>query len=314
MKTVFVSVAVFALGLLGLWLWTPDRARTGLEAAYLQSPDDMIEIAGTRLHVRDDGPEAAPAVIMVHGFGASLHTWEPWAEALAGDFRVVRFDLPGSGLSPPDPTGVYTDERSIELILALMDDKGLDRASVIGNSIGGRIAWTLAARHPDRVDRLVLIAPDGFASRGFAYGEPAEVPAVLSLMRYVLPPWLVRPTLEDSYGDPSRLGEDTFRRYYDLLLAPGARGANLARLRQTVLTDPRPLLRGLKRPVLLVWGEKDRLIPVENAEDYLAALPDARAVTFPDLGHVPHEEAPKRTLRPVRAFLAGQGSSGSQAP
>ena len=73
----------------------------------------MLTVAGTTLHVRDDGPKDAPAVILLHGFGSSLHTFEPWAEALKADYRVVRLDLPGSGLSPPDPTGDYTDTRSI---------------------------------------------------------------------------------------------------------------------------------------------------------------------------------------------------------
>ncbi len=305
MKTTLIVTVVLAtiFGVAAFRLWTPDRSRHKLEATYLRAPGDMTEVRGARLHVRDDGSETAPAVIMIHGFGASLHTWEAWARALAPSFRVIRFDLPGSGLSSPDPTGTYSDERSMDLILALMDQKGIASASLIGNSIGGRIAWTMGARHPGRVDRLVLIAPDGFASEGFAYGEPARVPAVLELMRYVLPEWIVRPTLKDSYGDPARLNQETFRRYYDLLLAPGARAANIARLRQTILTDPRPLLQGIEAPVLLLWGDKDRLIPVENAQDYLAALPNARLITFPDLGHVPHEEAPGRTLPDVRAFL-----------
>ncbi len=307
MKTVLIVVAILgaALAAAFFWLRTPDRSRQDLEANYLRAPEDMIEVGDARLHVRDDGPETAPAVIMIHGFGSSLHTWEAWARALTGDFRVIRFDLPGSGLTPPDPTGSYTDDRSIALILALMDQKGIASASLVGNSIGGRIAWTMGARHPERIDRLVLIAPDGFASTGFEYGKPASVPAVLELMRYILPEWLVRPTLKDSYGDPARLSEETFQRYYDLLLAPGSRGANIERLRQTVLTDPRPLLQRIDAPVLLVWGEKDRLIPAENAQDYLAVLPDARLVTFPDLGHVPHEEAAERTLGPVQAFLSG---------
>jgi pimeloyl-ACP methyl ester carboxylesterase len=97
------------------------------------------------LHVRDDGPKNAPAVILLHGFGSSLHTFEPWAEALKADHRVVRLDLPGSGLSPPDTTGDYTDTRSVILILILMDQLGIDKAAVVGNSIGGRIAWRAPA-------------------------------------------------------------------------------------------------------------------------------------------------------------------------
>lgn len=93
-------------------------------------------------------------------------------------------------------------------------------------------------------------------------------------------------------------------RYHALLLAPGNRQALLQRMRQTVLTDPVPFLRGIEVPVLLVWGELDAMIPVANAQDYLAALPDAKLVVLPGVGHVPQEEAPAESLVPVVDFLA----------
>src|SRR3954453_9410383 len=158
----------------GFWLYTPDRPRAALEAKYLASPGDYLDVAGLRLHLRDSGPKEAPAVIMLHGFGASVHTWEPWARGLSSDHRVICFDLPGFGLTGADPSGDYTDERTVQVLGPLMDRLGLPRASLVGNSIGGKIAWNFAACHPDRVDRLVLISPDGFASPGFEYGKKAE--------------------------------------------------------------------------------------------------------------------------------------------
>jgi len=296
------AIAVLLLAA-AAWLWTPDKPLRTLEAKYLRSPTDMIEIAGTRLHVRDDGPKTAPAIIMIHGFGSSLQTWEPWAKLLDHNYRVVRFDLPGSGLSAPDPRGDYTDARTISILLALMDRLGIAKASLIGNSIGGRIAWTFAAEHPDRVDKLVLISPDGFASPGFEYGHAPKVPATLGLMRYVLPKALLRASLKPAYGDPSALSDQTVSRYYDLMLAPGVRQALLCRMKETVLVDPRPLLERIKAPVLLLWGERDGMIPFSNAQAYLQYLPNARLVGLPDLGHVPQEEAPDKSLRPVLAFL-----------
>jgi pimeloyl-ACP methyl ester carboxylesterase len=303
-----VAAIIFALlciALLGaaLWLWTPDRSRAALEAKYLTQPGEMLEVAGMRLRVRDTGPKEAPALIMLHGFGSSLETWEPWARALQTDYRVIRFDLPGTGLSAPDPTGDYTDARSVEVLAALMDRLGLDRASLIGNSIGGAIAWTFAAQHPERIDKLVLISPDGFASPGFAYGETPDVPVMVKLMRYALPKALVRMNLEAAYGDPSKLTEETVDRYYDLMLAPGIRTAMIARMEQTVRRDPEPLLRRIKAPVLLVWGEKDAMIPFANAADYARVLPESTLASFPQLGHVPQEESPEQSLVPVRAFL-----------
>lgn len=296
--TLLVAVTAF-------WLWTPDRDLKSLEASHLRSAADRIDVGGQPLHLRDDGPRGAPAVILLHGLGASLHTWEPWARELASEFRVIRFDLPGSGLSPPDLAGDYSDARSLRLLLALMDQLGLQRASLVGNSVGGRLAWSFAARYPERVDKLVLVSPDGFASPGFEYGKAPEVPAVLGLMRVALPKAVLRMNLAPAYADPSALSEALLERYHDLLLAPGARQAMLQRMRQTVLQDPVPLLRQIQAPTLLLWGEQDAMIPVANAADYLNALPRATLVRLPALGHVPQEEDPVHSLAPLRAFLRG---------
>ncbi|MBC8057455.1 MAG: alpha/beta fold hydrolase [Rhizobiales bacterium] len=262
----------------------------------------MVEIDGWRLHVRDTGPKSAPAVILLHGFGASLHTWEAWARALAVDRRVIRFDLPGSGLSWPDPAGDYSDPRTLQLLIALMDRLGVPRASLVGNSIGGRIAWRFAAAQPARVEKLVLVSPDGFASPGFAYDKPPGVPFALKAMRYALPEPLLRMNLAPAYADKAVLTDALAQRYHDLMLAPGARDAMLARMAQTVLVDPLPLLRTIKAPTLLLWGERDALIPFANSADYLKAIPGSRLVMLPGVGHLPQEEAPG-SVAAVREFL-----------
>ena len=124
-----ILVAVLVAGAL-VWLYTPDKRWAALEAEYARPPSMFLDAAGVRLHVRDTGPRTAPAVILLHGFGASLQTWEDWARDLDRDHRVVRYDLPGFGLTGADPTGDYTDARGIAVLLALMDRLGLARASV----------------------------------------------------------------------------------------------------------------------------------------------------------------------------------------
>jgi len=299
-----LCLLVVAGAIAGVWLWTPDRPRAALQSKYQASAADTVSVENVRLHVRDSGAKSAPSVIMLHGFGSSLHTWEPWAEALQNEYRVIRLDLPGSGLSEPDPTGRYDDQRTMDLILALMDHLGVARAALVGNSIGGRIAWNFAAHHPERVTKLVLISPDGFASRGFSYDKKPDVPAMAHVMRYILPKSMVRSSLAQAYGDPSLLTDGAVDRYYELMLAPGSRSALIARMEQTILRDPVPLLRRIQVPVLLIWGDRDKMIPVGNAADYVREMPQAKVVTFPALGHVPHEEAPAQSLVPVKAFLA----------
>lgn len=290
--------------LLSLWLlWTPDLDRADLEHRYLAAPSDLVEVQGMRLHVRDSGPREAPAVLMLHGFGGSLQTWDAWAPALSGSLRVIRLDLPGSGLSNPDPTGDYSDGRSITLILALMDQLQLKRASLVGHSMGGRIAWTLAATHPQRVDKLVLVAPDGFNSPGEAYGEKPEVPVTLQLMRFTLPKWLLRLNLAPAYANTSTLTDERTTLYHDLMLAPGSRQALMARLQQRVLVDPRPLLQSISAPTLLVWGQQDAMIPLTNAADYTRAMPHSQLLGLEAVGHLPQEETPELSLPAVRDFL-----------
>lgn len=297
------GLALLAIVALALFLHTPDKSRAALEVAY---PGDYRIVDGLRLRLRDTGPRDAPTVILLHGLGASLETWEPWAQALSARFRVIRLDLPGFGLTGADPTGDYADTRTIKILVDLMDQLRVDRASLIGNSLGGRIAWNFAALHPDRVTRLVLVSPDGFASPGFVYDAPPKSPLMMRALPYIAPRGLLKSSLEAAYARPQKLSEKTVTRYRDMMLAPGVRTAILARMDQTILHDPAPILARITAPTLLLWGEKDGMIPISNAADYLRLLPHATLVRLPDLGHVPFEEDPVTSLPPVEHFLSGE--------
>ncbi len=296
-----VVLAVVAAGAVA-GLHVPDRQRGPLEARYAPPPSVFLDVLGLRLHVRDTGPRAAPAVILLHGFAASLHTWEAWARELERDHRVVRYDMPGFGLTGADPSGDYTDARAEAVLLALMDRLGVARASLVGHSMGGRIAWRFAALHPERVDRLVLVSPDGFASPELGYGETPHVPLLMRALPYVLPESMLRASLAPAYANPAMLTDALLARYRAMMLAPGVRRAIVARMGQQVLEDPVPLLGRVRAPTLLLWGEQDRMIPFANSADYLHALPHASLAALPGTGHIPQEETPA-SVGLVRAFL-----------
>lgn len=287
-------------------LWTPDRDRASLEARYARGPADFVDVAGVRVHVRDTGPRNAPAVVMLHGFGASLHTWDAWAAALDAGFRVIRFDLPGAGLSGTDPGDDYSDARAMDVLEALMAKLDIPRATLIGHSMGGRLAWRFAAANPSLVARLVLVAPDGFASTGYSYGTVPEVPLSMKLMPYVMPKFMLRMGLQPAYADPAVLTDALVDRYFDLMLAPGVRHAMVRKMAQSVLPDPQPLLGQIKAPVLLLWGEADAMIPVANAADYMSVLPKTTLVELPGIGHLLQEEGASAGLGPLRNFLASK--------
>jgi len=298
---VILLVVLLVLVGAGVWLYTPDKPLAALQAKY---GGEYIEAAGVKLRVKDTGPRDAPALILLHGFGSSLDTWDAWAAVLDTKYRVIRFDLPGFGLTGPDPSGDYTDQRALGILAALMDRLGVQRASLIGNSLGGKIAWNFAVDYPDRVEKLVLVSPDGFASPGFEYGKKPELPFVLRLLPYVMPRPMLRMNLAVAYADKSKLSDATLTRYEDMMRAPGDRAAMLDRMQQVMLENPEPLLRRIQAPTLLLWGEQDGMIPFTNAADYMRDIPHAKLVALPGLGHVPFEEAPAESIAPVMTFLA----------
>jgi pimeloyl-ACP methyl ester carboxylesterase len=300
---ILVGTAICMFVAILVWLWTPDKDEKELRALYAKPPSEFRSVAGIQLHIRDTGAKTSPALVLLHGFGSSLHTWDTWASVLERDYRVIRIDLPGSGFTGADPAGDYSDERAMIVLNGLLEALNITQASMIGNSMGGRLAWKFSAKYPNIVQKLVLIAPDGFESPGVAYGKPAVVPAALNLMRFALPKALLRMNLEPAYANPSALTPEMLTRYHDMMLVAGARDAMLDRMRQVVLVNPVPILKTIRAPTLVLWGDKDAMIPLSNAKDYQAALPSSQLVVLPNIGHVPHEEAPGAALLPVITFL-----------
>ena len=303
-RTLGYGLIILAVVVVGLcaWLYAPDKPASVLKAQYAQPPSVFLDVAGLTLHVRDTGPRAAPAIVLLHGFGSSLQTWDDWARDLERDHRVIRYDLPGFGLTGADPSGDYTDARAVAVLLALLDRLGVQRASIVGNSMGGRIAWMFAAQHPERTDKLVLVSPDGFASPGLAYGVKPEVPLLMRALPYVLPSFMLRASLAPAYANKSAMTGALFTRYRDMMLAPGVRRAIVQRMGQQVLQDPVPLLERIEAPTLLMWGEQDGMIPFANSAEYLRAIPHATLAALPGVGHLPQEEAPA-TVKILRDFL-----------
>ena len=298
------TAMVLAFVLLVCWsLWTPDLDRADLERQYARAGSQFVQTPGLRTHVQIEGPAHAPVVLLLHGFGSSLQTWDAWGQGLANEYRMVRLDIAGFGLTGPAEPGDYSDEADVQHLLAVVDQLGLPRMTVVGHSMGGRLAWHFAAAHPQRVDKLVLIAPDGFPDPQAKSDRTYDVPAWMGVARYALPRWMIKKGVASAYADPSRLDDATARRYQDMLLAPGVRQAVLARMAQTRNRDPLPWLQRLTMPTLLLWGAQDGMIPAENSMDYQRAMPHAQRVVMPDVGHLPHEEQPQRSLQAVRDFL-----------
>ncbi len=291
---------------LSVWLaWTPDKTEQVLLQRYSRPGTARLMVQQQPVFVQDSGLREAPAILLLHGFGASLQAWDDWAPALEKNLRVLRIDIPGFGLSGPAVNQDYSDAADVARVIAVMDQLGVQQVIVAGHSMGGRIAWNLAAAHPERVSKLVLISPDGFPDPNAKSDKTYEVPALLGLLPYSLPQWALRMGgVAPAFADDSQLTPQMMQRYHDMMLAPGVRTALLERMRQTRNSDPVSRLQSIKAPTLLLWGEKDAFIPVSNAQDYLKAMPQAKLVTLPGVGHVLHEEAPQASVQAVLDFLS----------
>jgi pimeloyl-ACP methyl ester carboxylesterase len=303
LKIIAVVLTAF-LFLAALYLWTPDKSKAELEKIYGSPKTAYVSALGVKIHYQDTGSSKNQIpILFLHGFGSSLQTWDAWAEALSNEYRVISLDLPGFGLTGEDSSGIYTDQRSVEVIEAFLKELQIPKVVLVGNSMGGKFAWQFAARYPDQVAKLVLISPDGYASPGIEYGKKPEVPAIAELYRYFFSKTFLAMNLEPAYANPKTLNDALVNRYYDLMLAPGVRGAILARMQQTVLQDPIPSLATIKIPTLLLWGEKDAFIPIANSNDYLKVMPNAKRVSLPNIGHLPQEEQPTIGLAALKEFL-----------
>jgi len=248
-------------------------------------------------------------IVLLHGTSASLHTWDGWVAALATERRVIRFDLPGFGLTGPMPDGDYRIERYVEFVAAMLDALGIERCVLAGNSFGGTVAWqTTVALPPGRVQQLVLVDAAGYPlvseSVPIAF-RIARVPMLSSLMAVTLPRRLVESSVRNVYGDPDRITPELVDRYYEISLRAGNRAALVERFAQAPQGQHADRIGEIQVPTLILWGGRDRLIPPEHGELFHRDIAGSRLVVFPELGHVPHEEDPVATVAVVRAFLMG---------
>lgn len=297
-------LAVSALGLGVGAILTRDVPAAELEARWATPPSAFVTIDGVRLHYRDEG--TGPVVVLLHANYASLFMWEPWVAALRDRYRVIRLDLPAHGLTGPEPNGNYTLERIQGLFERFVDERGLARFTVIGTSIGGTVAMRYTADHPERIERLVLISPGSLEPRVRGRTTPAAVPRAADILGYVTPRAFTRFMLENDYGDPARVSDAVVDEWYSMWRREGNRLAMINLLRQYVSGGVEDKIRAVRVPVLLLWGEKNRRVPVSLAyetRDLLENSPEVRLEILPGIGHMLVQEAPRDSARIVRGYL-----------
>ncbi|GAA6133926.1 alpha/beta fold hydrolase [Oceaniserpentilla sp. 4NH20-0058] len=286
----------------------PDIPVAQLKDKWAPAPSQFVDINGLQVHLRDEGPkDDTQPILLIHGTGASLHTWDGWVETLKVSRRVIRFDLPAFGLTGPEPTNNYKIEHYAKVVVSVLDKLNIQQAVVAGNSLGGYISWATAVLYPERVAKLVLVDASGYPydAKSIPIGfKLSSNPLMGSVLKGFLPMSLVARSVRNVYGNPELVTDDLVERYYELTLREGNRQALKQRFIQTL---PGPLaakVPSIQVPTLLIWGEKDLLIPVKFGERFDQEIPNSELIVFKELGHVPHEEDPKSTVKVVQDFLA----------
>ena len=314
LKLLSVLIGVVILGLAAAWLKLrgPDIPYATLEAKYADSASHFVDLpAGFHVHYRDEGDPNRPLLVLLHGFGDSFTSWEGWVHEFQGKFHVISLDFPGHGLTRAPEGYELTGAGLADFVDAFAAKLALPKFAVAGNSMGGGAAWQLAVRHPERIDALILVDAAGFPNEK----PPAEVPLAFKLLQYPIGRAVLRnidnrPLIDEGLKtdvyDKSLITPALVDRWAEFQRAPGHRailiGVNFGA--QTQATAD--VLGAIKVPTLVLHSESDVLIDPASARKFTAAIPGAKLITYPHVGHLPQIEIPQRSAADVAAFLEAQ--------
>ncbi len=307
-----LALMVILLGALGgcSTLGFGHKPLNELKARYETKDSRYVDIDGTEVHYRIEGNLDGPTLLLIHAVTASLQTWDGWVDNLKDNYRIVRLDMPGCGLTGPFVNSDDYSPEALEHFLAQFIDKvGLDHFDLAGNSQGAMVAWMYAIKHPDHVDKMVLIQPIAYPQKLPQIIDFITMPVIRDIGYVMAPKFLVTTIARQVYGDPDRLNDRIIDRYFDLEQRKGNRVAmlkTLVQLRHISHTEKYARMVPLiKVPTMIEWGEKDNFLPRAVLERWHHDLPKAPIVIYPWGGHITMEEVPMQTSRDADRFFSG---------
>jgi len=303
------------LALVLLWvLWSliayRDIPVEVLEQRYGAPELSQLEVDGVPLRYRVEG--IGPDLLLIHSHYFNMRMWDDWLPLLSHHFRVIRFDMTSHGLTGPEPGSDYSMERDLDLILGLLDHLGVDQFSVAGSSLGGNMAFHLAGRYPERVQRLALINSGGIPRPG-SRGTSGTIPGWVDYVTYLVPTTAFRSFLEWMIIDDTLVTDAMVSEFHQMFRRAGNRFAEFNRLRAFKVGDPTDLLASITTPVLLMWGADNPQLPVTQADRFAELLvnaPQLETLVYPGVGHVIPLEIPQQGSRDLLAFMLGNAPAG----
>lgn len=279
-----------------------DQSKPSKPAMSVQdvSTDKYLNVNGLNIRYKDEGRRTGRTLVLLHGFTSSLETWDGLVEALGKDYRIIRFDLPGHGLTGPDPNSRYSHEDFVRIVHGLISQLKLDKPVLVGNSMGGNTAWRYAATYPQDLSGLILIDASGFSLNGLG-DEP--IPLQPALKNYFLNPteFAVNYGLKTQYADAGKISKT--RAENILAMMRGNGDAYVKIYKGFTLPDPTSKLGKIITPTLIIWGEKDSVIPPSHAQLFQKAIPNSEVRMIENSGHVSQEEHPAQTAQIISDFL-----------
>lgn len=304
------------LGLLFLLLFIiceRDRPVEELIPLYANQDSKFMPIWGMKVHYRDEGVQAdSVPLILLHGMSSSLNTWDSVVIGLKGQKRVISLDLPGFGLTGPSPENAYNFDYYSKFIDSFTTRLNIKRFILVGNSMGGAISWNYALHKPKALAKMVLIDAAGYPKKGESGSlgfTIASTPVINNLLLYATPKFLVRKSLETVYYDQARVTDAQVERFHDVAIREGNRGAALLIFKGSFTGNSKRFLnsnvarmKDIKTPTLILWGDKDNLIGVNNVDNFLKDIQGSRAEIYKNVGHVPMEEVPGKVAESILKF------------
>jgi pimeloyl-ACP methyl ester carboxylesterase len=277
-----------------------------IEAKYGTPDSRFADIDGVRLHYKDQG--SGPAILLIHGSLGDTADWDTWADILKQKYRVVRFDLPGFGLSGEIANGNYAIDHSLTLVDGLMDTLGIERFAIVGVSYGGPVAFRYAATRTGRVTALVIMNSAGIEAGkqptdkktgAKSFFNAATSPKAVSTA-------YVQASLARSFHDPARIPPAMVQRKTDFLNVQGRDREAAMMIALYVRGNPEQVLAHVTAPTLVLWGGAERALSLSTADKFVAALTHAkevRKVIVEGGDHFMHVELSTETCKIVENFL-----------
>ena len=281
--------------------------RTALISEYMLPNDKIVEVGGAKVRVRIEGDKNDQTIILLHGFSFSLESWDGWAAKLKKNYRVIRYDLLGHGLTGADPRRRYSPIERADFLRKIMDTLSVEKAIIGGNSLGGLIAWRFAAQHPDRVKALVLVAPGGYSINGVTE-TPVEPPVAIKAYFRNPTDLGVQYSLSQLYADPSLITANRIKLAKDMMIVNSNGEEFIKSIAEFTLPDPAFELEKIKKPTLIIWGIKDNITPIAHAKKFVTNVKKSELKTYDNAGHVPHEEIANITVKDVDVFIRSIGN------